>query len=719
MGKLDPPVTPHTPQTPRRTIVVGGDAPSKSEQPQRELPHRDLQAAHAQWSQVAAGRPQTPRPLRLSPDIADRADFRERVLAIAATRGVVPRNRLEEAFVFQWMGVGQEYLMFHPLRRRDVLEAFEQQGGSLFQVMFKMRRLVMDSHAVAIPDHVTLVFRVHANGNITDIALFETQMTPNSHWTDAAPFQWGPELKRYRPIDYNLRSRDLVHAWFTGIGLPLEHVVERVFVRTIMGARGGRGQERSTLTDLDDYFSKRGIGGIVLWVSIAGRLDDRFISATRLRLTLHINEGYNDFSGIEIMPLGPGEEWVPLPRTATFLLEKADGEWHLRRHQGDATERLAVHLKPKDKVVPVVGPRANVELSWAELRIIMRNPQRRRELIDITWRRCHPETPIPKVFVFQASKDGKDEARQALNLDILDAAQLPEKSHDLAWLTFKKETLVWAKGRAAQDLVEDVLRGNGILLEDPLEYVLGLRPIMSGVVTSQDGQPLTDQKVLGYFEAHGRLAVPQLLDLLHRINPQRPRRPHRFALSGARPTPSHVVSGIRVWYEKDAHDDNVDGQHFWVQWEQVSEDHYVETQANLRFGKQIAEAAKGEGRVQAPDATEKEATAAAVAKATRPGGFATVDPISPPEPTRTPVELKTVKPLIHVPVAVKEGKRGFEPASPAWKDLALQPFTHPPSQFERILIWAASLAMGAWFLRSPRITPLRGGAVFVSDPERI
>lgn len=623
--------------------------------------------------------------------------FREQTLAIAAQKGVVPSNPLEEAVTFSQLGSGKDYLQQHPLSHSQALQLIADHGAVTMRQLAKIQSRFAPTgmaweESRHLPNDLALAYRLNEKGEIVELAFFTGSQPLDKKWSKTIALHWDPDLKRYRPRSYDVRSRELVEAWFENVHAPLEDVMEQTLVRTALAGRAGRGSDKTSLADLDSYFSRYRLGAVTRWVAILSRLDARFLTANRVHFAVNIGETRGEFSGLQLSVLRDGEEWSPEKHKANYLFEKTNGSWVLRRYKGPASVRLLQWLTPEVATAPLIGEHGNVEISWAELKTMLRNQRARAELFQRLWHRRHPQSPFPKRFIFQFHKDGQDESRIVKSMEILDAVQLPNRRADLGWLYFEhdgiKLRLIFLETDLAQVLAAEILEGDGLIWRHPMEFVLAMRQLGGKFATAYKEEKLTEKALLQYFKHYGSASIPQILDQLHAISPGLPARPRRVAISGLVDHESVLVNSANIWFDDAVNREKVARHYFWVEFQHGGGDDYVPVATSRSTAIQIAEYARrrstqavnAAGLVLAPDADEMAQRAKVMRP--KPEGFAPIDDkLCKPEPLVTPAELAKVDPLETLPVTLKSNVPGFVPTSLSWKDLATPPTDTIPAQF--------------------------------------
>jgi hypothetical protein len=659
-------------------------------------------------------------------------------IGVAATADTSFKNHLEEAMAQRDPAMQAQFLSCHPITIADIETIFREMGPEAIALQWQIYRLAHNPKEMSNPPpHLWLHIELHRTGWVKSVQWATTSLYRSESVQHVdMEFVWHQWDRHYIPQKvWRINAVRLADALLAHLGFRLDDVASRALADEAMGYEG---RARRQLEPLIAQLRTEGTSIANHLLPLACKLNPNFWGTpSELRLSLGITAD-GSYSSVRLEPWGAQRQWEHGNVRANLLLQLASGEWRLIRFSGPSSEKVATAMA----TAPVIQNRGYVTLSWDDLKRIMHDPHHRQDLVNTLWHRDHPEQPLSTHYIFQAQKMNEAGITMAYSLTVLDSEQVASMTRDssYAWLRFEPSSdgakrLAHIEGSNVGELAEPVLAGDGHSLKDPVDRVLVLRMLSDGLITKSDPSqgPVTLQDIRSTFMKHGGGIVEYLITTARIADPNFPGAPQRLLLTGLLngKAPATTVIGLTLQSEGDLH--SLGHSYFGVQFERVSAGRYDVTDAQRGLGRELAQIYqsgwKGGGQTIAPDADAKERVAAEVAKSAQtPGGFASIDPMSRPEPMITPAELKQVKPLETLPVILKNNDRGFAPSVVAWKDLALRPsdkrfvgYLPESSAFEKLFIWAVALATGAWAIRSMPMgasAPVfNGGALFVTPSD--
>lgn len=635
----------------------------------------DSRAAQDQLRRVEAGHahPST-RPL-LPVDVMERPDFRAVVLATAAHCGVVPRNVLEEAFVFQWLGVGAEYFRRHPLHSDVAAQALRDYGAATLARLPKIKTLLTGEPLSRA--RLTLGYALNAKEEVVALDWVAPPATLPSAVNDELGFE-------------------LMKSWLAARGVPVVGDVSEALVRHAAKAEW-RGHTEYPFQSLEDLMATSSGDPIADLIAVAAVFDQSLATVSEVRLSFRVHGFRHIFAQLELAPWHPGQALGTQGDVGEMVFRKGD-RWQLVGYHGEKTPTLAdiffacrVPLpKPgavRDEDIQRVRNNGNIQLTDEQLKTVMATPRQRHMLMQTLWSRDHPGEPFPTRYAFKTrlEKSGASQVDMALRMNVIPLAptQLPDFSGNFASLVFERDAAGVDRqrffyGRGAQSLTLSVLRGDGLELGHSLERYIALRQLETAGETLLISPVMTSDDVLAFMAQHGSAAPQRLATVAHAVNPEFPLTPDVMALSGVE---SHgKVNRVRLWHGAVRREDLGDA-YFWLQWAREADGHYTVTRVSRTFGKQLTQqmaegkgSAGGGGLTLAPDGDGMVERAERVRP--KPEGFAPLTKeMCETQPLITPAELLKNPPLETLPVQLKEGERGFEATSLDWKKLAIPPST--------------------------------------------
>lgn len=638
-------------------------------------PTVDPRAAQDQLRRVESGHAHPGmRPL-LPVDVTERADFREVVLATAAHCGVVPRNVLEEAFVFQWLGVGAEYFRRHPLHSDVAAQEFRDYGAATLARLPRIKTLLTGEPLSRA--RLTLGYALNAKEEV--VALYG--VAPPATLPTSVNDELGFEVMK---------------SWVAARGAPVAGDVLEALIRHAANAEW-RGHTEYPFQSLEDLMATSSGDPIADLIAVAAVFDQTLATASEVRLSFRVHGFRHIFAQLELAPWHPGQTLGTNKVVGEMVFRKGD-RWQLVQYQGYMTSKLAdiffatrVPLpKPgavRDEDIQRVRNNGNIQLTDEQLKTVMATPRQRHMLMQTLWSRDHPGEPFPRRYAFKTrlEKSGASQVDMALRMKVVPLAptQLPAFSGNFASLVFERDAAgvdrqLFFYGRGAQSLTLSVLRGDGLELGHPLERYIALRQLETAGETLLISPVMTSDDVLGFMAQHGSAAPQRLATVAHAVNPEFPLTPDVMALSGVE---SHgKVNRVRLWHG-DVSREKLSDTYFWLQWARGADGHYTVTRVSRTFGKQLAQKmAEGKGSAGVGGLTIAPDGDGMVERADRlrpkPEGFTPLTgEMCKTQPLTTPAELVKIPPLEKLPVQLKDGERGFEATSLDWKKLAIPPST--------------------------------------------
>jgi hypothetical protein len=409
-----------------------------------------------------------------------------------------------------------------------------------------------------------------------------------------------------------------------------------------------------------DYFKSHKDWAALRLLTLLKPFDARLAGdlSSGVRISFLINTAKDAASTFSLVPVSPKVGWDENPVLTQILFVPREGRWPVMQYHGIMGKEWAdgVGVFAPNALTPPrkwLANKGQIMPPWGELRDTLRDPAKRRWLLELLWRDKFPGRPLPVHRLLVASRNGESDAIPTRALDVLDATPYlnTDPPAHLARLFFVddggRDRLTGFDGRGGQDGAKAVLEGDGHWPTHPFERAL----VLGRLCRKHFMFNLSLQDVTGFFSQQGHSGIGKIVNQIAAADPTFPKDSHRFAIAAwmdGKIEGENKLAGLRL-----LHGDAIDrerGRNYalWVEYVKGEDSQWQATPSERLSGQLVAEAGRGGGQVFAPDADAIDQTAEMVRQLTQStGGFAPLDEnMCKNEPLITPAELEKVDPLV-------------------------------------------------------------------------